>query len=191
MGSHGISVPILQPPIVRSKTLPGHLQPPDIVLAADCIYLEAAFPLLVSTLVALVPPPPERAPEVLLSYKKRRKADKRFFAMLKTYFTWSSLVRGLPNKLKKIKKNCVIRNVCAKIEGVFFSRSMTTVLKRETAEALLHCCVYFAARKRERTQLRTADNYISHRPAAVPRIDHMIDQDIMRTLHNTVILMNQ
>jgi protein N-lysine methyltransferase METTL21A len=56
------------------------------------VYLEAAFPLLVSTLVALVPSPPERAPEVLLSYKKRRKADKRFFAMLKTHFTWSFLV---------------------------------------------------------------------------------------------------
>lgn len=74
-----------------SRPLPGYLQRPDIILAADCIYLEAAFPLLVSTLVALVPPPPERAPEVLLSYKKRRKADKRFFAMLKTYFTWSFL----------------------------------------------------------------------------------------------------
>jgi hypothetical protein len=65
--------------------------------------LEAAFPLLVSTLVALVPPPPERAPEVLLSYKKRRKADKRFFAMLKTYFTWSFLVRGPPNRSGKKK----------------------------------------------------------------------------------------
>jgi len=74
-----------------SRPLPGDLQPPDIVLAADCVYLEATFPLLVSTLVALVPPPPERAPEVLLSYKKRRKADKRFFAMLKLYFTWSIL----------------------------------------------------------------------------------------------------
>jgi hypothetical protein len=90
--------------IVRAKPLPEHLQPPDIVLAADCIYLEAAFPLLISTLVALVPPPPGRAPEVLLSYKKRRKADKRFFALLKTYFTWSSLVRDSDNQ-RKTKKN--------------------------------------------------------------------------------------
>ena len=92
------------PPIARSRPLPGNLRPPDIVLAADCIYLEAAFPLLVSTLVALVPSPPERAPEVLLSYKKRRKADKRFFAMLKAYFTWSYLVRGPPNRSEPKKK---------------------------------------------------------------------------------------
>src|SRR5258708_39352057 len=111
MGSHGFSVTILQTPIVRSKTLPAHLQPPDIVLAADCIYLEAAFPLLVSTLVALVPPPPGRAPEVLLSYKKRRKADKRFFALLKIYFTWSSLVRG--PTIKEGKKNSVSCGACA------------------------------------------------------------------------------
>jgi len=90
-------------PIVRSKPLPEQLRPPDIVLAADCIYLEATFPLLVSTLVALVPPPPERAPEVLLSYKKRRKADRRFFAMLKTHFTWSTLVRGPLDKSEKKK----------------------------------------------------------------------------------------
>jgi len=71
-----------------AKPLP-ELQRPDIVLAADCVYFEPAFPLLVSTLAALVPPPPERAPEVLFCYKKRRKADKRFFAFLKKYFTWS------------------------------------------------------------------------------------------------------
>jgi len=65
------------------------LQRPDLILAADCVYFEPAFPLLVSTLAALVPPPPERAPEVLFCYKKRRKADKRFFALLKKHFTWS------------------------------------------------------------------------------------------------------
>ena len=96
--------------IVRAKPIPELLQPPDIVIAADCIYLEVTFPLLVSTLVALVPPPPERAPEVLLSYKKRRKADKRFFALLKTHFTWSSLVRDFDNQEKergKKKEPCV------------------------------------------------------------------------------------
>ncbi|KAH8986361.1 putative methyltransferase-domain-containing protein [Lactarius akahatsu] len=75
-----------------SKPLPEHLPQPDIVLAADCVYFEPAFPLLVATLVALVPPPHESAPmapEVLFCYKKRRKADKRFFAILKKQFTWS------------------------------------------------------------------------------------------------------
>lgn len=74
--------------IARGKPLP-ELQRPDLILAADCVYFEPAFPLLVSTLVALVPIPPERAPEVLFCYKKRRKADKRFFTLLKKYFTWS------------------------------------------------------------------------------------------------------
>ena len=72
----------------RAKPLPK-LQRPDLILAADCVYFEPAFPLLVSTLAALVPPPPERAPEVLFCYKKRRKADKRFFALLKKHFTWN------------------------------------------------------------------------------------------------------
>jgi hypothetical protein len=77
---------------LRAKPLP-ELQRPDLILAADCVYFEPAFPLLVSTLAALVPPPPERAPEVLFCYKKRRKADKRFFALLKKCFTWN-IVRG-------------------------------------------------------------------------------------------------
>jgi hypothetical protein len=77
----------------RAKPLP-ELQRPDLVLAADCVYFEPAFPLLVSTLAALVPPPPESAPEVLFCYKKRRKADKRFFALLKKYFTWSIVRAG-------------------------------------------------------------------------------------------------
>ncbi|KAH9051861.1 putative methyltransferase-domain-containing protein [Lactarius vividus] len=75
-----------------SKPLPEHLPQPDMVLAADCVYFEPAFPLLVATLAALVPPPHESAPmapEVLFCYKKRRKADKRFFAILKKQFTWS------------------------------------------------------------------------------------------------------
>jgi protein N-lysine methyltransferase METTL21A len=72
---------------------PPKLPRPDIILAADCVYFEPAFPLLVSTLSALVPPPPAIAPEVLFCYKKRRKADKRFFSLLKKSFAWSS-VRG-------------------------------------------------------------------------------------------------
>lgn len=74
--------------VARAKPLP-ELERPDIILAADCVYFEPAFPLLVATLAALVPPPPERAPEVLFCYKKRRKADKRFFTFLKRCFTWS------------------------------------------------------------------------------------------------------
>lgn len=82
------SVPSAPP---RSKPIPEHLPRLDIVLAADCVYFEPAFPLLVATLAALVPRPRESlaSPEVLFCYKKRRKADRRFFALLKKQFTWS------------------------------------------------------------------------------------------------------
>ncbi|KAI0052555.1 S-adenosyl-L-methionine-dependent methyltransferase [Auriscalpium vulgare] len=62
----------------------------DFVLAADCVYFEPAFPLLVATLCALVPTS-SPGPEVLFCYKKRRKADKRFFALLKKHFTWTDV----------------------------------------------------------------------------------------------------
>ena len=44
----------------------------DLILAADCVYFEPAFPLLVRTLVDLVP---DSKTEVLFCYKKRRKAS--------------------------------------------------------------------------------------------------------------------
>ncbi|EPQ59520.1 hypothetical protein GLOTRDRAFT_55609, partial [Gloeophyllum trabeum ATCC 11539] len=59
--------------------------PPDLILAADCVYFEPAFPLLVETLSELVSDP---RTEVLFCYKKRRKADKRFFTLLRKKFTW-------------------------------------------------------------------------------------------------------
>lgn len=62
---------------------------PDLILAADCVYFEPAFPLLVKTLTDLVP---DNSVEVLFCYKKRRKADKRFFSLLKREFTWEEVV---------------------------------------------------------------------------------------------------
>ncbi|KAL1741586.1 putative methyltransferase-domain-containing protein [Schizophyllum fasciatum] len=71
------------------EPLPEALQGPvDLVLAADCVYFEPAFPLLVHTLVALA----REDTEVLFCYKKRRKADKRFFNLLKKHFTWSEVL---------------------------------------------------------------------------------------------------
>ena len=80
----------------------------DVILAADCVYFEPAFPLLVRTLADLVP---DESVEVLFCYKKRRKvrsitselifhliyrtssvqADKRFFTLLKKEFTWAEV----------------------------------------------------------------------------------------------------
>ncbi|KDQ06252.1 hypothetical protein BOTBODRAFT_60705 [Botryobasidium botryosum FD-172 SS1] len=58
---------------------------PDLILAADCVYFEPAFPLLVQTLSYLCT---SSTTEVLFCYKKRRKADRRFFALLKKKFSW-------------------------------------------------------------------------------------------------------
>lgn len=56
----------------------------DVVLAADCVYFEPAFPLLVTTLCDLAPVGKDI--EILFAWKKRRKADKRFWQMLRKHF---------------------------------------------------------------------------------------------------------
>ncbi|KAL5641154.1 hypothetical protein ACGC1H_001590 [Rhizoctonia solani] len=61
----------------------------SLIVAADCVYAEPAFPLLVSTLTDLNNAYPEA--EILFCYKKRRKADKRFFGILKKQFTWGEV----------------------------------------------------------------------------------------------------
>ncbi|KAK9364570.1 putative methyltransferase-domain-containing protein [Lipomyces kononenkoae] len=55
---------------------------PDVILAADCVYFEPSFPLLEQTLLSLTGP----NTLVLMSYKKRRKADNRFFQSIKKNF---------------------------------------------------------------------------------------------------------
>jgi predicted nicotinamide N-methyase len=60
---------------------------PDMVLAADCVYFEPAFPLLVDTLSDLA----DNETEILFCYKKRRKADKRFFTILRKRFSWTQV----------------------------------------------------------------------------------------------------
>jgi hypothetical protein len=46
----------------------------DVVLAADCVYFEPAFPLLVTTLCSLAH---DAETEILFCYKKRRKVRAR------------------------------------------------------------------------------------------------------------------
>ncbi|KAK9249310.1 putative methyltransferase-domain-containing protein [Lipomyces tetrasporus] len=55
---------------------------PDVILAADCVYFEPAFPLLEKTLLDLT----GDNTLVLMSYKRRRKADNRFFQSIKRSF---------------------------------------------------------------------------------------------------------
>ncbi|KAG5644571.1 hypothetical protein DXG03_008145 [Asterophora parasitica] len=95
------------------EPLPSDIgQAPDLILAADCVYFEPAFPLLVQTLAELVDLhsssssrpssspaydstrqelAPETETEILFCYKKRRKADKRFFSLLKKQFSWTEV----------------------------------------------------------------------------------------------------
>ena len=48
---------------------PPDIPRPDVILAADCVYFEPAFPLLAKTLADLA----DKSTEVLFCYKKRRK----------------------------------------------------------------------------------------------------------------------
>jgi predicted nicotinamide N-methyase len=54
----------------------------DVILAADCVYLEKAFPLLEKTLLDLT----TEDTFVLMSYRKRRKADSKFFRKIRKNF---------------------------------------------------------------------------------------------------------
>ncbi|KIK65598.1 hypothetical protein GYMLUDRAFT_978907 [Collybiopsis luxurians FD-317 M1] len=76
------------------SSIPTAIPQPDIILAADCVYFEPSFPLLVQTLDALS----TQETTILFCYKKRRKADKRFFGMLKKKFTWQEVVDD-PNRI--------------------------------------------------------------------------------------------
>ncbi|KAF9970936.1 hypothetical protein BGZ73_006200 [Actinomortierella ambigua] len=55
---------------------------PDVILLADCVYHEVAFQPLVQTLKDYS----TKDTCILLAYKKRRKADKRFFNILRKHF---------------------------------------------------------------------------------------------------------
>lgn len=58
---------------VRGEELPRFVKDNeiDLILAADCVYLEAAFPLLEKTLLDLT----ENGTSIVMCYKKRRKVS--------------------------------------------------------------------------------------------------------------------
>ncbi|KAI8379469.1 putative methyltransferase-domain-containing protein [Radiomyces spectabilis] len=67
------------------EPLPDSIAPGsvDVILASDCVYLEVAFEPLIHTLLELS----SKDTLILMSYRKRRKADKRFFQMARKHFT--------------------------------------------------------------------------------------------------------
>jgi predicted nicotinamide N-methyase len=56
----------------------------DVILVSDCVYLESCFQPLLDTLTGLMPSGKDVA--CWMSYKRRRRADKQFFRMLKKQF---------------------------------------------------------------------------------------------------------
>ncbi|KAF4591695.1 Nicotinamide N-methyltransferase [Ophiocordyceps camponoti-floridani] len=58
---------------------------PNVVLAADCVYLETAFPLLLQTLKHLLAV--NESAVVYFCFKKRRRADMQFVKMARKAFT--------------------------------------------------------------------------------------------------------
>ncbi len=60
---------------------------PDVVLAADCVYFEPAFPLLLRTLADLIGP----STTCYFCFKKRRRADMRFVRQLMKKFAVQEL----------------------------------------------------------------------------------------------------
>ncbi|KAI9673273.1 MAG: hypothetical protein M1829_004338 [Trizodia sp. TS-e1964] len=61
--------------------------PPDIILAADCVYFQPAFPLLQETLMKLMGP----ATKVYFCFKRRRRADLLFMKKAHKLFDVSEI----------------------------------------------------------------------------------------------------
>ena len=83
----GAPVPTTIPQTFEAKRQQQH---PDVILAADCVYFEPAFPLLLQTLLDLV------GPETVcyFCFKKRRKADWRFIKQMHKQFDTKPIPYG-------------------------------------------------------------------------------------------------
>ncbi|KXS11176.1 hypothetical protein M427DRAFT_73145 [Gonapodya prolifera JEL478] len=89
-----IPAPPSSPPLAPTTT---PTPPPlDIILAADCVYLESCFDPLLKTLLDLTASPSQsdtgertegwKPPEVIVAYKKRWRREKRFWKTVKKEF---------------------------------------------------------------------------------------------------------
>src|SRR4051794_25435805 len=70
----------------RGNVLPQEVADfkPNVILAADCVYFEPAFPLLLATLSELLALCPTAA--VHFCFKKRRRADLQFLKLAQKTF---------------------------------------------------------------------------------------------------------
>lgn len=69
-----------------------------IILAADCVYFEPAFPLLLSTLETLLT---DKDAVCYFCFKKRRKADIRFIKQVKKKFQITEVTEGVDREYCK------------------------------------------------------------------------------------------
>lgn len=71
---------------------------PDVILAADCAYVEAVVPLLLRTLADLTTPCPSAT--IYLGFKKRRRADMRFLKKARKAFQVAEICDQDPPDLR-------------------------------------------------------------------------------------------
>lgn len=82
---------------------------PDVIIAADCVYFEPAFPLLITTLQDLLGPDSV----CYFCYKRRRRADQRFIKMAKKQFEMEE-IRDDPGAAAYSKENLFMYTIRAK-----------------------------------------------------------------------------
>ncbi|OGE50328.1 hypothetical protein PENARI_c017G04737 [Penicillium arizonense] len=85
---------------------------PDVILAADCVYFEPAFPLLITTLQDLLGP----NSVCYFCFKRRRRADLRFMKMAKKAFDMEE-IRDDPGAESYNRENIFLYTIRAKRSG--------------------------------------------------------------------------
>lgn len=91
--------------------VPGSPEHPDVILAADCVYFEPAFPLLQQTLRELIGP----NTTCYFCFKKRRRADSHFMSKVKKRFVVEEVADD-PDKAVYTRDNIVLCTIRAKPE---------------------------------------------------------------------------
>jgi predicted nicotinamide N-methyase len=96
------------------ETIPSQVpSKPDVILAADCVYFEPAFPLLITTLQDLLGP----NSVCYFCFKRRRRADLRFMKMAKKAFDMEE-IRDDPGAESYNRENIFLYTIRARRSGL-------------------------------------------------------------------------
>ncbi|SMY29453.1 unnamed protein product [Zymoseptoria tritici ST99CH_1A5] len=85
--------------------------PPDVVLAADCVYFEPAFPLLQQTLQELLGP----STVCYFCFKRRRRADMHFMKAIKKKFLVEDIIDD-PDQPSYSRENIYLCTIRKKVD---------------------------------------------------------------------------